>query len=67
MKVDREGGATSAMHVSPTVAATRFAEAADAGAVIDSMTGGTLPSAAGAEGTPMLRQTAAVQHDKLEH
>lgn len=61
MKIDNEGGACNSLHVSPTVAATRFASAADASAVIESNVGANLPSAMGDEGTVDMRQTKAVQ------
>lgn len=61
MKVDRESGANTAMHVSPTVAATKFASADNAGAIIESNVGANLPAAAAQEGTVDMRQTKAVQ------
>lgn len=66
-KIDNGEGAESAFHVSPTVAATKFAAAEGAHDIIDSMEGGVLPPASGDEGTPELRQTDAVGADKLEH
>lgn len=60
MKIDNESGAMNAQHVSGTVAATKFPQAADATAILDT-DAGVLPAATGAEGTPLLRQTKAVQ------
>lgn len=65
-KIDNEGGACSSLHVSPTVAATRFATADGVRDLLDT-DAGVLPAATGAEGTPALKQTVAVQSQVNEN
>lgn len=62
MKIDNEAVACDSMHVSPTVAATRFPMAADAKALLDT-DGGALPAARSEEGAVDMRDTKAVQAD----
>lgn len=66
MKIDNGAGAEISQHVSPTVAATRFADCGGAHDLLDT-DAGVLPAASGEEGAPQMRDTKAVMSDKLEH
>lgn len=67
MKVDNEGGACSALHVSPTVAAKPRVECEDVGSVMDSTEAGVMPGARGPVGMVDARETNNIAAGKLEH
>lgn len=66
MKVDREGGAASALHVSPAVGSTSPLAVEAVGAVLDT-DAGVNPGARGTAGLLQGRETNAVSADKLEY
>mgnify|MGYP001591221133 CR=1 FL=1 len=66
MKVDNEGGAASALHVSPTVAARPGVSVENASGILDT-DAGSLPGARGTDGMVAGRETNSVGSGKLEH
>jgi hypothetical protein len=69
MATDNEGGAASAMHVNspPGAVPTQKVAADGIGDRVDEDYSGALPAASGQDGSVDMRQTVAVQSDKLEH
>ena len=66
MKVDNEGGAASALHVSPTVAARPGVSVENASGILDT-DAGSLPSARGPVGMVDARETNNIAAGKLEY